>query len=282
MILLFGGPGRCTAKALYKLLILVSFLLTSGAWSDVGPAHMEAGVGLVGQYLADYRGSRRYQLKALPVPYFLYYGRFLKADGRGLRGDFLATDRVEISLSVDGSLSGDSEGNLQRAGMPELSASFEVGPSLNVNLNGLSFEKGLSLNLPLRAVIAVDPGRFQLKHIGFLSNPRLSWRHPNLYAGWRVSADLGLVVASGAYHDYYYRVRPAYAETWRPSYDASGGYSGSFVRLAGYRQIGTWRFALSMRYDNLSGAVFEDSPLVETEHFASLSFAVIKTFWSNR
>ncbi len=277
-------PGRLPPAI--SALVLVAVQLPAWADADLGegialePKRMEAGIGLVGQYLGDYRGSKRYQLKALPIPYFIYFGRFIKADGRGVRGDFIANDRLEINLSFDGALSGDSDGNELRAGMPRLANNFEFGPALNINLTGASFRTGWSLELPLRAVVAVDIERIDLRHVGFLSSPRLTWRQPDFYAGWRMTAGFGAVWASEDYHAYFYEVEPAYATAWRPQYAASAGYSGVYAGVAAFKQVGDWRLAMSFRYDNLASAAFADSPLVETEHFYSLSFGLIRTFWS--
>lgn len=244
------------------------------------PAYMEAGLGVVGQFVANYRGSSHYQVKALPVPYFLYYGRIIKSDGRGVRGDFVTGTRFELSLSLDGSLGGESDQWDLRRGMPELATSFELGPSLNLRLTGLNFDHGWSVNLPVRAVVAVDASG--IEHIGFLSAPRLTWRHPNLYEQWRVSVGVGVVLANDDYHAYYYEVAPEYVTPHRPEYRAEGGYNGAFGRLALYKHFDSWRLAFALRYDNLSGTAFADSPLVETEHFASFSLAVAKTVWTSR
>lgn len=243
------------------------------------PPAMEAGVGTVGQYLADYRGSERYRLYVLPLPYFLYHGEFIKLDRDGLRGEVFNNERIKLNLSVDGSLNGKSDDNKRREGMPELATALEVGPSLNINLTGRSMEEGFAVRLPLRGVLTLDSSG--LDYIGYLVNPRLTWRTPNIGGHWRLSINYGVLYGSERYHDYYYSVDKPYAMPGRGPYQAPAGYSGQFLRFAFYKKVNRWRFALRARYDTLAGVAFADSPLMETRNFASLSFAIAYRFWTN-
>lgn len=252
-------------------------------WAEVAvptesaPVKMEAGVALVGQVAADYRGSSHYRPYGLPLPYFLYQGPVLKADRDGVRGDFWSNQRMEFSISVDGSLNGNSDDNDTRRGMPELESAVEFGPSLNIHLAGESLRNGWALRLPLRAVITIsDQG---IDHIGNVFGPRLTWHKPDLIAGWRASAHLGSTFADRDYHGYFYDVTEAYVTDARPFYRSEGGYSGSFVRLAFYRPWQQWRFGVSLRYDYLNGAVFTDSPLVESNHYGSISMGLVRMLW---
>ncbi len=246
------------------------------------PPYMEAGIGLVGQYIADYRGSSHYQLQALPLPYLIFEGRIFKADKDGVRGEFFKRARFELDVSLAGSLNGDSDNNPLREGMPELLSSVEVGPSFNIKLTGDEFRQGWSLRLPVRAVIGVDFSGYRLDYLGYLANPRLTWKHPDIGGGWRLSTNLGFTWADRNLHSYYYDVAPEFATPARPAFDTGSGFSGTFLRVSGYKQLGDWRVGLSLNYDNLAHTAFFDSPLVETEHFFSLSFALVRTLWSNR
>lgn len=241
------------------------------------PTKMEAGVALVAQGAADYRGSEHYRPYALPLPYFLYQGPVFKADRDGVRGDFWSGYRMEFNISMDGSLNGNSDDNDARRGMPELESAVELGPSLNIRLSGDSFREGWSLRLPVRAVISISGDG--LDHIGNIFSPRLAWRKPELYAGWRASVALGAMFADRDYHAYFYDVAERYVTPGRPFYHASGGYSGSFLRFTLYKPWQKWRLGVSLRYDYLDGAAFSDSPLVETRHYGSVSFGLIRTLW---
>lgn len=252
------------------------------ATSTEEPPYMEAGLGLVGQYIADYRGSSRYQLQALPLPYLIFEGRIFKANKDGVRGEFFKRARFELDVSLAGSLNGDTDNNPLREGMPELLSSVEIGPSFNIKLTGDDFRQGWSLRLPVRAVVGVDFSGYRLEYLGYLANPRLTWRHPDIGGGWRLSTNLGFSWADRQLHSYYYDVAPEFATGTRPVFETGSGFSGSFLRVSGYKQLGDWRVGLSVNYDNLADSVFFDSPLVETEHFFSLSFALVRTLWSNR
>jgi outer membrane scaffolding protein for murein synthesis (MipA/OmpV family) len=90
----------------------------------------EAGIGAAGVHFPDYRGSSHSRNYALPAPYFVYRGDFLKADRNGLRAMFFKSDRIDMNLSVGASLPVHSGDNPARAGMPDLRPSIEIGPSL--------------------------------------------------------------------------------------------------------------------------------------------------------
>lgn len=264
--------------------IVIVLIGWSGAHADVEivePAYMEAGIGLVGQYIADYRGSKHYSLTALPIPYLLYEGRIFKADKDGVRGEFFSRTRYQLDISVGGSLHGESDDNIRRQGMPELLSSFELGPSFNIHLGDGNFDDGWSLRLPIRAVMGVDYKKPDLDYIGYLFNPRLNWRNLDIGGGWRISTNVGIMLADRHYHAYYYDVAPQYANPERAYYHAKGGFSGINARISTYREFGDWRLGMSFNYDNLNGAVFRDSPLVETDHFVSFSFGMTRTLWTN-
>lgn len=267
--------GKCRLSTIF-FWILAS--VPSLAWAR-DSAYMEAGIALVGQASADYRGSRHYQPYAVPLPYFLYQGPIIKADEEGLRGEFWANHRFAFNISVDGSLNGRSDNNELRAGMPKLESAFEMGPSFDINISGRNFGDGWSARFPVRAVFTL--GKSGVDYIGYLFNPRLTWRASRTFREWETSFNAGLLFADSTYHRYYYDVAPEFATDSRPYYSAHGGYSGMFTRLAFYRRLENWRLGVSFRYDNLAGVQFDDSPLVETKHFTSFSFGLIRTLWAN-
>ena len=53
----------------------------------------------------------------------------------------------------------------------------------------------------------------------------------------------------------------------RPAFQATGGYSGTrLMATLGHNLTRNWLIGGFLRYDNLNGAAFEESPLVKTEH----------------
>ena len=74
----------------------------------------EAGAGIAVIDFPDYRGSDERQSYILPVPYFVYRGEILKADREGLRGQFFKNDRLDLHLSLNGTVPVDSTDNTAR------------------------------------------------------------------------------------------------------------------------------------------------------------------------
>ncbi len=240
---------------------------------------IELGLGLAGQYLRDYRGSTEKQLQTLPFPILVYRGDIIQADKDGVRGQFLQGENWELNISAEAALNGGSPDNKKRQGMPELNSAIELGPSLNFNLTGASFDEAWSLRLPLRAVFAADFS--SVEHIGFNFNPKFTFRKPDFWRGWESKVDFGLLWATHDYHDYYYRVDEKYATDGRPFYDAKAGYSGAYSKYSIKKRMRQWWFAWNLRYDYLGGAVFEDSPLMETNHYFSTTAAMGWFFWDS-
>lgn len=240
---------------------------------------IEVGVGLVTQTSADYRGATSYKTQGLPLPYLLYRGKFLKADRDGVRGDLVVQPWYELSMSVGAALSGGADHSAIREGMPALDSSVEFGPSLNFNLSGPHMDEGWILRIPARAGLTFSSRG--LGFIGYVFDPNVAWRQPDLVAGWEGTITFGAMWADRKNHQYYYSVAPEHATEMRPAYTADAGYSGAYTRLSMYREIDAWRFGFSLRYDNLSGADFRDSPLVETNHYFSLSLGAFYRLWSN-
>ncbi|MDO3388640.1 MipA/OmpV family protein [Gilvimarinus sp. SDUM040013] len=251
-------------------------LVGSAALAQVpGEKRWEAGIGLGGLSAPDYKGSKSYRQYIAPIPYVVYRGPVIRTDRDGVRGDFWRTDRLELNASMALSVTPDTDKNELRQGMPELLSTLEVGPALNINLTGQHFSEGLALTVPIRAVFTVGDGAPE--YIGFTSAPSLVYRlaHGD---GWKWSMRAGPVFASGRYHDYYYSVKPAYANSERPEYEAGSGYNGFNGQLALSRRFSDYWYAFYVRYSNIQGAGFLDSPLIETEHNVTAGFAVSWVF----
>lgn len=236
----------------------------------------QIGLGFGGQNLPDYRGSNQRNSQFLPVPIVLYSGRYLKIDRGGARGEFYGNKRIQINLSADAALNGDSDKNIARQGMPTLDSAFELGPSINIRLSGENFDEGWGLRFPLRAVTTIgDDG---VKHRGFVFNPRIVWRKPAVYQAWDLGLSFGALWGSEQYHAYYYSVLPAFATRKRLAYSAQAGYSGSYVKASVKRFSEGWLLGAAVRYDTLAGATFEPSPLVLTKNHLALSIGVGRVF----
>lgn len=231
----------------------------------------ELGLGLGAVSGPDYRGSKEYSHYVAPIPYVIYRGKYIQSDRDGVRGKLFERESIELNLSVGASVTPDSDENKLREGMPELYSTLEFGPALSINLTGDSFREGWFLHLPLRGVVAIGGG--ETDYIGWLVHPQFVYREK--ISHWNFSFRTGIYYASNDYHDYYYSVAEEYTTLTRPTYEAEAGYSGWSNQLALSRPIDQFRLAFFVRYDNLGGTDFNDSPLVETQDALSGGLAVI-------
>jgi len=236
----------------------------------------EAGVGVFPSSYPAYRGSDDQQYYLLPFPYVVYRGEFLRIDREGMRARLFDTDRVEINVSVYGTIPVNSDDSDARSGMPDLDPTFEIGPSLNMVLARPSERHTLKLKLPVRSVIATDFG--STEQAGWIFNPHFNLDSRDVFGGWNAGLSMGPLFGNRKYHAYYYEVAPEFATASRPAYSSSGGYSGALVIASMSRRFEHVWMGGFVRYDNLSGATFEDSPLVENSHSVMGGFAVAWIF----
>ncbi len=238
----------------------------------------EIGAGLVGLSLPNYRGSNERQDHLLPMPYLIYRGEVLKMDQDGLRGLLFDGERVEVNLSLNGSLPANSDDDPVRQGMADLDPTVEFGPTLNVHLWQSSNRRmRLEARAPLRTAITVSASPRQ---IGWLFSPNLllEIRDPGGLTGWNFSAQAGPYFNDREYSGYFYGVRPFETTPSRPAYEAAGGYTGTQATFTLSRRFsGTWLGAF-VRYDTLAGAVIEDSPLVRRAQAVSAGLALTWIF----
>lgn len=240
----------------------------------------EAGLGFTGLSIPDYRGSDEHRGYPLPLPYVVYRGDILRLDRKGLRGLLFQSDRVQMNISADAGVPVKSDRNTARIGMPDLDPTVQIGPSLEICLlRNCTGDRVLEFRMLVRAVMATDFSR--VHSIGFVANPQLNFDFKNIGpgGGWNFGFALGPIFATEQYHDYYYQVSPQYAiPTARPSYDAQPGYSGSLLVIALSKRFDSVWFGAFARYDELTGAVFVDSPLVKTRHSVMAGFGFAWVF----
>lgn len=232
----------------------------------------EFGLGVGGLEFPDYRGSDQTQVFPVPVPYFVYRGRFLKADRDGLRGRLFDREQAQLSLSVNATIPVDSEDNLARSGMPDLKPTIEIGPSFEVHLwRSADRDVKLDLIMPLRVPITIESSPDSLQ---WLFAPRLNIDFENVAgnAGWEFGAGIGPVFAADKFHQYFYSVPARFATAERPEYRADGGYSGMHVLAALSKRFPKYWVGAFLRYDWLGGAEFDDSPLVRRQSYLAGGF----------
>jgi len=234
----------------------------------------ELGVGISALSLPDYRGSDESSLYAIPFPYLIYRGTFLKADRNGIRGTFFGSDRIELNVSLGASLPVNSDDNPARQGMPDLQPTVEIGPSLDFNLWRTPDRRyKLDLRLPVRTAVTVKEG---MDDIGWVFSPRLNLDISDVagMAGWNLGLLAGPLYGSERNHDYFYTVAPQYATAERPAYDAKGGYAGSQFMMTTSKRYPKYWLGAFVRWDSLKGAVFVDSPLVQREDYFAAGIGI--------
>jgi len=249
-------------------------LAFSGNAAELPLWELGAGVGVVS--MPDYRGSDQRQTYVLPIPYVVYRGEFLQVDRQKIRGLLYKSDRMELDMSLNGSIPVKSANNAARQGMPDLDPTLEIGPQLNIFLAGSArSDYELTLRLPVRSVQAMDG--LQAQNAGLIFSPvlNLDLRPGN---GWHAGLSGGPIFADKQNHAYFYSVDTQYAKPDRPAYAAHGGYSGTqFIASMSKRFPNFWLGAY-LRADSLQGAAFEDSPLLREKYSVSGGFGISWVF----
>ena len=248
-------------KTLSKIVSSCCLTLVSFAADAEPKPSLELGIGAGALSIPDYRGSAERQLLGFPIPYVIYRGDRFKVGRSGITGELFKDKRWELDLSLNASPPANSDENSRRSGMPDLSPTIELGPKLSYNLGEPVHNVELKLELPVRAVISVDPSDFQ--QIGWLAQPGISLYAPGYFHGWSLGLKAGLLFADQDYHNYYYGVTEQFATPERPGFQADSGYSGAMLLASLRKRYKQYWVGTFMRYDNLNNVVFEDSPLLE-------------------
>jgi outer membrane scaffolding protein for murein synthesis (MipA/OmpV family) len=230
----------------------------------------EAGVTGIALTLPHYPGSDEYYTFALPFPYFVYRGEFIQSDRDGLRGLFFQSDRFESDLSLGGNLPVSSQDNEARKGMPELDTLAEIGPAVRCYFHRRGALDHLYLQAAWRGAFSIAfNGGFDIDTHwrGQRYTLNLRFKNESLFR----DLDLGLFLSAGiSYADdilngYFYDVQPQFVAPDRGHYNADAGYAGLYASVAAYKALSPpWAVGGYCSWYNISGAVFEDSPLVRT------------------
>jgi len=264
-------------KTVFWCALLLSnsfFSIVSLAEESREKAKWEFGVGLGGLSLPHYRGSDQRDEYFAPIPYVKFRGDKLRVDREGGRYFFIDGDNLKLDLSAAFAFPVDSDENTARQGMPDLDAILEVGPRLQWYLWQSDDQRlRLRLGAPLR--LAVNLG--DAGNEGWFFSPYFQIRY---YSTMETALSIGPMWASEKFHDYYYQVDSQYAiPGTRPAYDAKAGYSGLRITLTNNQRISKhYWWGGFLRYDALSGAAFEDSPLVKQKNAFMAGLAVSYIF----
>jgi len=235
----------------------------------------EAGLGVAVIDFPDYRGSDERQTFVLPLPYLVYRGEVFQSDRDGARSKFFRSERLELDISLNGSIPVSSSDNAARTGMSDLDPTLEIGPSLKVRLlRDADRGANLHLTLPVRTVIATD---FTHTHnVGWTFEPRLDLdlKDTWLGEGWNVGVGVGPLFGDKRFHNYFFGVPAEFATALRPAYVAPSGYGGLRALIAVSRRFPSFWFGAFVRGDTLVGSVMESSPLVRQKESYATGLAI--------
>lgn len=235
----------------------------------------ELGAGLGFARLPHYPGADDHHNYLLPVPYFVYRGEYFRADRSGLMGVIYDSDRLDLRLSLAGSIRVDSGDNEARRGMDDLDFVVEAGPTLQYDLYQHD-KRLLRLELPVRAALALGGGDEFLNPIGWTTNPRLYLRQE--WGDWTASTSIGPVFSDRSYHRYYYDVDRRFVTEQRPYYEAQAGLTGTRLSLSVWYSSRNWIAGTFFNYYSLQNAANRDSPLVRQDDYLAVGVAVAWVF----
>lgn len=239
----------------------------------------ELGFGFGGLHQPYYVGTKQTRGEVFPVVIPVYRGDIFKADDKGMRAEFFKNDRYKIDVSADFSFSVDSDDIDLRKGMNDIGNLLELGPSLEYKLFQNEVDSWL-LKFPVRIVTEIDDRNLSSSGISFA--PSLSLEKKIKDSSVKLGISISLKLGDEKYNSIYYSVAPRYQTIDRPSYDARSGYAGSRFQLALTSKANDNLLVFFLRYDNINGAVFDDSPLVEVKDSVTLGFIYNRYFFKSK
>ena len=240
----------------------------------------ELGVGFGAIHQSYYTGTKQTRQFAFPTIVPTYRGKVFKSDDEGIRAQLFKSDRIKLDLSADLNLSIDSDDIDLRLGMDDIENIVQFGPSFEVLLKETSNSR-LFLNVPIRGVFEVGSG---MESSGFNISPNIFYQRDftMLDNKWKFGATAGPQFGSSDYHNIYYGVDDQFVTADRAVYKTNSGYSGSRVQLT-LNSKNQKRFMLwFLRYENIDGASFDDSPLVETNSNLTVGFLYTHNFFKSK
>jgi outer membrane scaffolding protein for murein synthesis (MipA/OmpV family) len=239
----------------------------------------EGGLGLLNFEAPHYRGSKQKKDYVWPLPYFIIRGDKIQAESSFIRGNFYRTDKYSFDLSTNAGLNVNSKDNQKRQNMPNINNSFELGVLFRYFLwKDENKENMLNFEMPIRSVFVTN---FKsIDHIGYFSIPYLNFlSRPQHWNGfWSMEFSVGPMYGSKKLHNYYYSIAPDFSNPDRPAYESKPGYSGTQIALVMSKRIKKLLIFPWIRYDNLKGAAFIDSPLIETNHYVMGGIGLVYFF----
>jgi len=219
----------------------------------------EIGLAGIGVKQVAYPGSSYSVNRGLVVPYFIYRGKVVRAEGGGLGLRTVRKPRYQLDLGFSGSF-GSGSNVPARVGMPNIGTLIEAGPVLKIRLGDLSRPGPWRIDLPLRGVLDVSDS-FSYRGLAF--EPQLVYRRW-LTPKWRLRVTAGFVFGDRRLASTFYGVDPQFATATRSAYRARAGLIATRALTSlSYRITRYLSITGFARYDSVAGAANRASPLVQ-------------------
>ena len=268
---------------IYTLLVLAITNCASAAIDkdEEGLPVWELGLGLGAVHQSYYTGTKQSRVIWLPIPVPVYRGNTLKSDDDGIRAQLFKNDRAKLDLSMDFNAQLNSDDVDLREGMKDIGNIVEIGPSIEVLLSKKEKSR-LHLNLPLRASIEI--GENGVESRGFTFSPHLTYHRDLVFAdnSWIAGISLGPQFGNADNHDIYYGVGARDVTQNRAAYETDSVYSGSRLQLTMKSNNSKRLMVGFLRYENIDGATFDDSPMVETKNNLVVGFLYSHYFFKSK
>ena len=266
---------------IYKVCLILPFVacVQNTSYAEELPL-WELGLGFGGLHQPYYPGSDETRNILFPVPLPIYRGNIVKADDDGVRAEMVINDHVKFDLSFDFNLSVDSDDVELRDGMDDINSLLQIGPSLEVKLKETDTTQWL-VKLPIRAAVTVEDG---IENLGYNFAPNITYFRKFAFRKqpWRFGAAFGPSFGSREYNNIFYGVDTEFVTDTREEFQSDSGYAGTRTLLTLKSQNSKRLLVWFLRYDEINGAEFEDSPLVANSGGLSAGFVYSHFFWKSK
>lgn len=267
-----------------KLIFFILFTLTADLYAQAYRKNLkflpklELGFGAGYASTPAYPGSSGSTEVFAPFPAILYRGDVLRSDeDGGIRTRIYNSKRLELNMSVGGSLPASTDDTPERIGMPSLDAVLELGPGLIYHFLGTN--KGdnfkLSISIPIRFAFSTDFKDTEERGLVF---------HPILFSFWEITdrwilfSSLSARWGTKNHNEYFYEVEERFSRADRPEYQAQSGhvlYAPSLGLI--YNQAIDYTLFAGVAYESYQDNANKDSPLFRKKE--NISWGAGFTWW---
>lgn len=223
--------------------------------------------------LDAYPGSSYNRTIVFPFPNFRLNSPYLQSSGGGVNARILNSEKLDIGLSMSGSLPTKNK-HLevrQERNMPDLDPTIEVGLGLKyVPFRDDNWE--FKSQLPLRKSTGLayeDQDELWRIHkpvdLGWTLSPRVTLTRFFQVDDVRheIDFEVGSMLATQQNMNYFYGVESQFALPGESAFDAERGLVNNWVELGWVRKRERWRFSISAEYQDMHSAKNKLSPLFE-------------------